>query len=77
MIFRAQEEEEASKSGTPTQDGGNSGNTREPTLSTREERSSMFMEDTIMKEETSLHGINITVLTSNGISFMLIFHLQR
>jgi hypothetical protein len=56
---------------TAHQDGGNSGDTKVPILSTKKERSSMSQEPKMMKTETSLPGTSIRETTRNGTSSML------
>jgi hypothetical protein len=51
---------------TAHQDGGNSGDMKELTLSTRKERLSMFQVEEMMRTETSSHGRSIADLTNNG-----------
>jgi len=55
----------------PTQDGGNSSDTRMPTLSTKKERLWMSKATMTVRTEMSSCGTDITVSTNNGISYIL------
>jgi len=71
--FKVQEDQATSKSGTPTADGGNFSNMKEKTSSmSGTKRSSMSLEEEILKVKVLLYGADITKLTRDGRSFILI-----
>jgi hypothetical protein len=73
LISKAQERPTTCKSGAPTQDGGNSSDIKVNTLSTgKTENALMSQEEKMLKVKQSLYGTDITELTRDGRSFMLI-----
>jgi hypothetical protein len=55
----------------PTQDGGNSSDTKEPMLSTREEKFLKSKVTSTLRTETSVSTTQLEVFTKSGISSML------
>jgi hypothetical protein len=68
LLFQTVEETVNSELLEPTQDGGNSSDTEEHSLSTKEERLWISMETEMKRTETSSFGTNTVDSTSNGIA---------